>query len=87
MPIGITLNTFLAFFTTFTKAAFMVPISEALSQWKWNLLVVDESKGQSRSLSIFGTLDSASRGIWGSWLILRDFKWRFVFCSPTWNLS
>ncbi|KAK0753190.1 hypothetical protein B0T18DRAFT_385298 [Schizothecium vesticola] len=76
MPIGITLNTFLAFFTTFTKAAFMVPISEALSQWKWNLLVVDETKGQSRSLSTFGTLDSASRGIWGSWMVLRDFKWR-----------
>ena len=81
MPMGITLNTFLAFFTTFTKAAFMVPISEALSQWKWNLLVVDETKGQSRSLSTFGTLDSASRGIWGSWMVLRDFKWRCVLLS------
>lgn len=37
LPMQITLNTFLAFFTTFTKAAFMIPISEALSQWKWNI--------------------------------------------------
>ena len=37
-PMNITLNIFLAFFTTLTltKAAFMIAVSEALSQWKWN---------------------------------------------------
>jgi len=69
----ITLNTFLAFFTTFTKAAFMIPISEALSQWKWNIYA---SGLPSRPLADFQVLDAASRGVWGSWMLFRNFRWK-----------
>jgi hypothetical protein len=79
MPMNITLNTFLAFFTTFTKAAFMTPISEALGQWKWNLFSPGSSNTRGRPLADFQVLDAASRGTWGSWMLLRNFKWRFVF--------
>ncbi|KAK0636708.1 hypothetical protein B0T17DRAFT_88058 [Bombardia bombarda] len=73
---NITLNTFLAFFTTFTKAAFMSPISEALSQWKWNIYTPNGQESKGRSLADFQVLDSASRGAWGNWTLIRNFKWR-----------
>jgi len=34
LPMNITLNTFVAFFSTFAKSSFMIPVTEALSQWK-----------------------------------------------------
>jgi len=71
---NITLNTFLAFFATITKSSFMIPIAEALSQWKWNLFAAQ--RGQARSLADFQTLNAASRGTWGSWALVRRFKWR-----------
>ncbi|KAK1751795.1 hypothetical protein QBC47DRAFT_405814 [Echria macrotheca] len=86
LPMNITLNTFLAFFTTFTKAAFMTPISEALSQWKWNLLTPGGPKRRQGTLSDFELLDSASRGTWGSCRLLGVFKWRH-FVSMTAFLS
>jgi len=77
LPLNITLNTFLAFFTTFTKAAFMTPISEALSQWKWNALTTSGSRRKHiNTLYDFEVLDSASRGTWGAWRLLCNFKWR-----------
>ncbi|KAK0646425.1 hypothetical protein B0T16DRAFT_458346 [Cercophora newfieldiana] len=77
LPLHVTLNTFLAFFTTLCKAAFMTPITEAFSQWKWNLLTQKENgQGRTRSLADFEVLDSASRGTWGSWKVLRNFKWQ-----------
>ncbi|KAK0623596.1 hypothetical protein B0T14DRAFT_495052 [Immersiella caudata] len=75
LPLHVTLNTFLAFFTTLCKAAFMTPITEAFSQWKWNLLS-QSGQGRTRSLADFEVLDSASRGTWGSWKVLRNFKWQ-----------
>jgi hypothetical protein len=75
LPLHVTLNTFLAFFTTLCKAAFMTPITEAFSQWKWNLLA-QNGQGRTRSLADFEVLDSASRGTWGSWKVLRNFKWQ-----------
>jgi len=67
-----TLNTFLAFFTTFTKAAFMNPVVECISQWKWNWF------HQDRSLVDFETFDKASRGVLGSVVLLKLLKWRHV---------
>jgi hypothetical protein len=71
LPLNITLNTFLALFTTCCKAAFMVPIAEALSQWKWNIYA-----GSSRPLFDFQILDVASRGSWGSSMLIWHFKWK-----------
>lgn len=67
-----TLNTFLAFFTTFTKAAFMNPVVESISQWKWNWFSDDHA------LVDFDTFDRASRGVLGSILLLKLLKWRHV---------
>ncbi|KAK5656056.1 hypothetical protein OQA88_5195 [Cercophora sp. LCS_1] len=80
MPNGITLNTLLALFTTFSKAAFMAVVSEALSQWKWNLTCVAGAsvKQTFDKLSIFSNVDCASRGTWGSWLLIWNLKFRHV---------
>ncbi|KAH8881118.1 hypothetical protein GQ53DRAFT_610158, partial [Thozetella sp. PMI_491] len=45
------------------------PVSEAMSQWKWNLF-----KGGERSLAYFGIIGEASRGTWGSYKLLRHLK-------------
>jgi len=74
LPLHVTLNTFLAFFTTLCRASFITPITEAFGQWKWNLLTQD-GRGRTRTLADFEALDSASRGTWGAWKVLRNFKW------------
>ena len=68
LPWSITLNTFLAFFTTLTRVTFMVSVLEAISQWKWNLL-----KQSDRPFKDFLLVDSASRTVWGSILVLFRF--------------
>ncbi|KAK3690251.1 hypothetical protein B0T22DRAFT_515421 [Podospora appendiculata] len=80
LPMSITLNTFLAFFTTFTKAAFMSPVSEAISQWKWNMFAPRSGGGHGRSLADFQILNAASRGTWGSWVLMYNFRWRHFVC-------
>lgn len=59
-PFAITLNTFLAFFATLAKAAFMIPVSAAIAraQWTWFR--------RERPLHDFHVFDQASRGPWGS---------------------
>ncbi|KAI1762730.1 hypothetical protein GGR53DRAFT_468075 [Hypoxylon sp. FL1150] len=64
LPFKITLNSYLAFFTTLTKAALIPPVAEALSQIKWNWFHVD------RPLKDIQILDAASRGTVGSLLVL-----------------
>ncbi|KAK5659839.1 hypothetical protein OQA88_13302 [Cercophora sp. LCS_1] len=77
LPMNITLNTFLAFFTTFAKASFTTVISEALSQWKWNMTATPGNlKKRPSNLHEFDVLDNSSRGPWGSWLLIWNFKWR-----------
>ncbi|CZR65452.1 uncharacterized protein PAC_15352 [Phialocephala subalpina] len=73
LPMSITLNTFLAFFTTLTKAAFMLSVAEATSQWKWNML-----KHKERPLTDFLAVDSASRSVWGSFWILGRFHLKHI---------
>jgi hypothetical protein len=72
---GITLNTFLAFFTTMTKASFMLAVAEALSQWKWNWFATNSE----RPLHDFQLFDDASRGAWGSTkLLLSRLRGRYA---------
>ncbi|KAI8686673.1 hypothetical protein NCS56_00327800 [Fusarium sp. Ph1] len=68
-PLSITLNSFVAFFTTLTKATFMLPVSTAISQIKWSWFL------QDRPIYDFHILDQASRGIRGSFMLL----WRAHF--------
>ncbi|EEU38233.1 uncharacterized protein NECHADRAFT_76998 [Fusarium vanettenii 77-13-4] len=70
-PLSITLNSFLAFFTTLIKAAFMLPVSTAISQMKWSWFL------QDRPIYDFHILDQASRGLHGSLMLL----WRARFKS------
>jgi len=72
LPLQVTLNTFVALFSTMSKAAFMLPIAEAISQCKWNWFRTD------RPLSDFETFDEASRGFWGSLALLFRVRWRSV---------
>ncbi|KAF6795338.1 hypothetical protein CSOJ01_13495 [Colletotrichum sojae] len=69
-PFGATLNSFLALFTTMSKAAFMIPVSVAISQTQWAWI----SK-RPRPLYDVHVIDQASRGTWGSLVLL----WRFRF--------
>ncbi|KAK1726914.1 uncharacterized protein BDZ83DRAFT_772676, partial [Colletotrichum acutatum] len=65
----ITLNTFLAFFTTLAKGAFMLPVSLAFSQSKFTWFL------KPNPLYDFYILDQASRGWLGSLKLL--FRVRF----------
>jgi len=70
MPLGITLNTFLAFFTSLAKVAYMTPIIEGLGQLKWTWFLSSRPK----PLSDFQIIDDASRGAWGSLKLLVRLK-------------
>jgi hypothetical protein len=67
---GGSLSTFLAFFTTVATAALMIPVAEAMSQWKWNWYRND------RPLSDFQVFDGASRNVFGSVAFLRQFTYK-----------
>lgn len=69
-PFGATLNSFLALFTTMTKASFMIPVSVAISQSQWAWI-----NKKPRPLYDVHVIDQASRGTWGSLVLL----WRFRF--------
>ena len=68
-PLNITLNTFLAFFTSLVKIAFMFPIFEGLGQLKWMWFMAD-----AKPLSDFQAFDEASKGSWGCVKLLAQFK-------------
>ncbi|TPX12036.1 uncharacterized protein E0L32_007339 [Thyridium curvatum] len=65
-PLGITLNTFVAFFTSLAKVAFMLPIVEGLGQLKWMWFATTRTK----PLIDFQLFDEASRGGYGSLKLL-----------------
>ncbi|TDZ54061.1 hypothetical protein CTRI78_v006493 [Colletotrichum trifolii] len=71
-----TLNTLVAFLATLARAAFVTPVSESLSQLKWIWF------RQPRTLKDFQDFDAASRGVWGSLLLLKTTKgWSPSFIS------
>jgi hypothetical protein len=58
---GLTVNTVIALLATICRASTVVPISEGISQLKWNWLA--QGTRPLRDLAVF---DEASRGPWGS---------------------
>lgn len=74
LPMRVTLNTVVAFLTTLTKASFMTFLSESISQLKWNAF----HTYPGRPLRDFDLMDRASRGVAGSFSLLRRLKWRQV---------
>lgn len=63
-PLGLTLNTVVAFISTFCRTSFVVPVVQSLSQYKWNWYK------SPRPLKDFKIFDEASRGPWGSLKLL-----------------
>jgi hypothetical protein len=69
---GITLNAFVSVFAAVSKAALILPVSEAIGQLKWIWF------HQDRKLWDFYTFDGASRGPWGAVMLLWTTKGRSV---------
>lgn len=59
-PLGLTVNTLVAFLATSCRAMVVVPLSEGLAQLKWNWFA-----SRRRSLRDIYFFDQASRGPWG----------------------
>jgi hypothetical protein len=66
---GVTLNAVVSVLATIARIGIVVPVAEALAQWKW----MHFSNGY-KPLSDFGLLDDASRGTRGSLLLLWEKK-------------
>lgn len=62
---GVTLNAYVSIFSTASKTALLYLIAEAIGQWKWIL-----HAHHSRPLLDIERVDAASRGPWGSTLLL-----------------
>jgi len=75
-PLGITLNTLLAFLAAFAKIAFMCPIVEGIGQLKWMWFTSPDG----RPLNDFRVFDEASRGSWGSVKLLARSKGYVASC-------
>jgi hypothetical protein len=69
--LGLTLNAHIAVLSKIASAALLVPTSEALGQLKWSWF-----KSGSKKLWDFEIFDNASRGPWGSFLLLVRTKGR-----------
>ncbi|KAJ4299700.1 hypothetical protein N0V90_004946 [Kalmusia sp. IMI 367209] len=65
-PLGLTLNAYISVLAKVASAALLLPVSEALGQLKWSWFQGDSSK----KMWDFELFDSASRGPWGSFLLL-----------------
>jgi hypothetical protein len=61
---GITLNGYVSVFAAVSKAALILPVSEAISQLKW-IWFQEEA-----ALWDFQLFDAASRGPWGAFMLL-----------------
>lgn len=78
-PLKINLNSFLSLFTTLTKAAILVSVSAAISHIQWTWFHVERG---GRSLYDLHVIDQASRGAWGSLVLLWRFRFRhFITCG------
>ncbi|KAF2644167.1 hypothetical protein P280DRAFT_546987 [Massarina eburnea CBS 473.64] len=65
-PLGLTLNAYISVLSKVASAALLLPVSEALGQLKWSWF----NKGNSKKMWDFEIFDNASRGPWGSLLLL-----------------
>jgi len=75
-PLGISLNTFLAFFASVAKAALLVPVTEGLGQLRWIWFT-----GTPRRVYDFELFDSSTRGSFGSLRLLLSLKGGCVLCA------
>jgi hypothetical protein len=75
-PLGITLNTFLAFFTSFAKVALLIPVLEGLGQLRWLWF-----KSGARQAADFELFEEACRGTFGSLRLLLSLKGGWVCTS------
>lgn len=64
-PMNITLNAYIAILSRIASASLMLPVSEALGQLKWSWF-----QGHSKKMWDFELFDNASRGPWGSLMLL-----------------
>jgi hypothetical protein len=67
---GINLSSLLSILASLAKSALLLPTASALAQLKWN----NFNGSQSRKMIDFETIDSASHGAWGSFLLLARSK-------------
>lgn len=67
--LGVSVNAFIAIFSGFAKSALLLPTAEALGQLKWNWF-----RSGERKMMDFEVMDSASRGPWGSMVLLGKTK-------------
>ena len=68
---GLTLNTYISILSKMAGAALILPVSEALGQLKWSWFLE-----HSKQMWDFEIFDNASRGPWGSLLLLVRTKGR-----------
>ena len=66
--LNITINAFISIFSGFAKSALLLPTAEALGQLKWNWFT------KEKKMMDFEVMDSASRGPWGSLVLLGRTK-------------
>lgn len=64
-PMNITLNAYIAILSRVASASLMLPVSEAIGQLKWSWF-----QGRSKKMWDFELFDNASRGPWGSFMLL-----------------
>jgi hypothetical protein len=62
---GLTLNAYISILSKMAGAALIIPVSEALGQLKWSWF-----QQNSKQMWDFEIFDNASRGPWGSFLLL-----------------
>jgi hypothetical protein len=71
---GLTLNAFVSILSRIAGAALLLPVAEALGQLKWSWFI----KGDSKKMWDFEMFDNASRGPWGSLLLLIHTKGKTI---------
>lgn len=72
-PLGLTLNTVVALLATLCRSIIVLPVADAISQFKWNWFATGHRP--IKDLYIF---DQASRGPWGSLRLLSRMRGRLT---------
>ena len=68
-PLSITINTAISLFATISQMAMLVPVTESISQLKWIWFTK-----RAQRLSDLDAFDQASRGPWGSLLLIAKLR-------------
>jgi len=72
-PLGVSLNTFLAFLVSLAKAALLMPVTEGLGQLRWIWFIK-----KARRAEDFELFDGVTRGTFGSFRLLVSLKGGWV---------